>query len=199
MYCTKCGNKINTGEKYCKHCGNLISQERSKKKVEQKKDPITNKSNDIKKNNTDEEILYQQNGARCWYKINPGFLKLGSKSGKLLLTNKRLIFLSSGSMITSAEIVGQVAGGIVGQMIGGSTVGNKLSLDDLSRNGSWFIFLHNIHSCSAQKNLNYPYYLSISGEDENEEHCDYSIVFANWMKKQNWHVFINEALEKRKI
>ena len=188
MNCLKCGKLVLKKDLFCKHCGHELNY---KKNID-----ILQKSSSmqqVKKEESIETIIHEQSGARCWYKIKPGFLKFGRKTGKLVLSNKRILFLSTGSIITATELIGHIAGGLAGQAVGGSIAGKNLSFEALSKDGSWYITLNNIIFCKSLSNFNFPYYLAVTGNNDIGEEVNYSIVFANWLKKENWENIINNA------
>ncbi len=141
----------------------------------------------------DERLIHEQTGARCYPKPKPSVWKFGTKVGKLVLTSRRLVFLSTGKMLDNSEIVGAALAGPLGALAATSTIGASLSFEDLRREGSWEVALSRILRAEAGRTMNFRYYLSLTFLGASGKQQTYSIVFGTGLTKLDWHSMVNEA------
>ena len=105
--------------------------------------------------------MYRWTGpkARLWL--------IGTHLGALLLTNRRLLFLSSGgSGLTERLLLGSL-----GSMILGSTRTKDLDLSALSNEGSVSAPLDDVTLCERKRRWDFAHYLSVGCRIGGEEHA----------------------------
>jgi len=162
MHCTKCGAEIETGAKFCGSCGNKIVETVRPWWME------------------GEEIVRVASATRCFEGEKPKRIILGSYLGKLVLTNKRLLFISSGKSSTAGSLAGVAVGGALGGAIGawaGTKIGgkigtDKLDLEGLKNAGSFDIPIEAIRVCECPRN-----FLHLVGADITNQSREFAIVF----------------------
>jgi len=116
--------------------------------------------------NTEEKILYVSNNMRCWNSPSPGFWKWGTFLGKVIVTDKRFLFLSSGgSKMGSIATASLLAGPLLGQLILGKSMTKELALEALQNEGSFEAEHQNITEIIAKRRWDFTACLSISFGD----------------------------------
>lgn len=107
--------------------------------------------------------------------------------GKLILTNKQLLFLSPGDADTSGTLVKDL---LIGRSARGATEEGRiksltlnLGFDDLSNSGSWGHNLEEVNVCEVEGSWLAGHYLKISGTDINQQQTTH-VVFRDTLSKK---------------
>jgi hypothetical protein len=152
MFCTKCGAKLEEGAKFCSSCGAVIEQvdgggavsgvgigrEETMEKYAKVEKPISVASGK-------EQTVAEANNVRRFR----GDSKRKFYIGKLLLTNKRLLYLSSGKK--SGVIKDSVVGGQVTVEYLRSRKTKELDRSALKKEGSIEAGLEDILVCEEER------------------------------------------------
>lgn len=116
----------------------------------------------------EETVRFVSDNMRCWDSAKPGFTKFGTYLGRILVTNQRFIFLSSGGS-KMGTIIGAnlLAGGIIGPLLIGKSLTRDLELEALNNEGSFAMNFNEITHCAAVRRWDFAGYLTIQGNSIN--------------------------------
>lgn len=95
-----------------------------------------------------------------WHAKRAGVTLFGSHLGRLLLTNRRLLFLSTGTSGMAQSLVYQLLGNLPA-LVWGVTRTDELDLRTLTNEGSLNLVLERIVSCRVKRRFDLSSYLSI--------------------------------------
>ncbi len=114
----------------------------------------------------EETVLYISDNMRCWNSAKPGFWKWGTHLGRIMVTNQRFLFLSSGgSKMGSILTAGLLAGPLLGPLLIGKSLTNDLEVEALKNEGSFAVPLGEIKELKAVRRWDLAAYLSIEYGD----------------------------------
>ena len=109
----------------------------------------------------DETVLKSTDQIYRWAKPVPGATLIGTHLGQLVLTNKRLLFLSTGGSGIGEAFDAWMHLGFLGAMIFGRTRTSDLDLSDLRNAGSLEVSLTDIFEHRAERRADFANYLTI--------------------------------------
>jgi len=101
-----------------------------------------------------ESILFLSGPMRCWWKPKPGQTKIGSHLGRIALSERRFMFLSTGGAGWDESIGRLAVGGVVGLAAGLATAGytaRDLDLSALETEGSFEQAVDGAFVCEARR------------------------------------------------
>lgn len=110
----------------------------------------------------EETVLFVSDNMRCWNSRKPGFTKFDTYLGRILVTNQRFIFLSSGgSKLGSIFAANLLAGGIIGPLLIGKSLTKNLELEALNNEGSFALTFKEIEFLDAVRRWDFAGYLTV--------------------------------------
>ncbi len=130
-----------------------------------------------------------------WEKSKAGLSLVGTKIGQLLLTDERLIFLSTGTSGLTKQVVASLFLGTVGGFVLGKTSTDELDLSALKNEGSFSIPLSSVKHCEAKRRLDFAMYLSLRFTDEDGTEKDHALMTKTgfqWKETRAWAQDIND-------
>jgi hypothetical protein len=95
-----------------------------------------------------------------WHAKRAGVTLFGSHLGRLLLTNRRLLFLSTGTSGMARALVYQLLGNLPA-LVWGVTRTDELDLSTLTNEGSLNLVLERIVRCQVKRRVDLSSYLSV--------------------------------------
>ncbi len=104
----------------------------------------------------EERILAITEPMRYWPQKRPRQFKFGSFLGRIVVTERHLVFLSTGGAGWDESIIRLAAGGFVGLLLNLTTAGHTtkdLDLSAMRNEGSFAVRLGEILSCEAQRSF----------------------------------------------
>lgn len=108
-----------------------------------------------------EVVLYAEDGLQLWHARRAGYTIFDSYVGRVVLTSRRLMFLSTGDGGTGRRLAAAALGGPVGAFLFGETPTADLDLRALSSEGSVDIALDAIHDCVAHRRCDCATYVGV--------------------------------------
>lgn len=114
-----------------------------------------------------ENVQIRLGSIRCWAREDAPVLVIGSKVGSLVLTEQRLLFLSTGR----SEILGRASRGLLWGGVKGQKLTDPLNFSDLENAGSLSVPIDNIAHCEAKRRWDGGAYLSLSYHDDQGRTC----------------------------
>ncbi len=108
-----------------------------------------------------ENVLRWVDAMMCWPRERPGLANRGSFLGSLVLTNQRLLFLSTGGSRWLNRVLGTAAGSFLGALAVGRALTEDLDLGILGNAGSLEIPLVQILLCQAKRRWDFGAYLTV--------------------------------------
>ena len=111
----------------------------------------------------EEKVLYISDNMRCWDSAKPGFWKFGTYLGRIVVTDQRFLFLSSGgSKMGSLFAANLLAGPLLGPLMVGKSLTKDLELEALKNEGSFVFTYAEIQHIQAVRRWDLAAYLSIN-------------------------------------
>ncbi len=110
----------------------------------------------------DETILNGGDDFYVWRSEKPGMTLVGSYIGRLLLTEARLLFLSSGTSGIGRAAVAAAIGGPLAAATFGRTKTDDLDLGALQNEGSLAIALPRVSSSKVKRRWDFSSYLTVT-------------------------------------
>ncbi|MBC7865635.1 MAG: hypothetical protein IAF38_21855 [Bacteroidia bacterium] len=118
----------------------------------------------------EEVVIYIADNMRCWSSRKPGMTKFGTYLGRIMITNQRFLFVSSGGSKIGAQIgMGLAFGNILGPLMLGKSLTKDLDLSALQKEGSFVHTFDKISTFKPTKRWDFISYLTIIGD--NQTHC----------------------------
>jgi hypothetical protein len=144
-----------------------------------------------------EVVLRATDGINAWAKPKPGWTMAGATVGRLVLTNERLLFLSTGTNGVAKALVASLAMGPLGQVMFGQTKTSDLDLSALETRGSFSVPLARLSSCELRKRWDFGMYLSLRYTDDTEQPRVRAVMantlLGSWKLFRQWHAEIEDA------
>jgi hypothetical protein len=114
----------------------------------------------------DETVLNGGDDFYIWREPKPGATLIGTYIGRLLLTERRLLFLSAGtSGLTKAALAGLLGGPLIAAAFG-RTRTSELNLKALENEGSLAVPLANIKACRVTRRWDFSSYLTVETNEK---------------------------------
>jgi hypothetical protein len=115
----------------------------------------------------EETVLFVSDNMRCWNSAKAGFTKFNTYLGKIIVTNQRFIFLSSGvsklGTIFAANLLGCA---IIGPLLIGKSLTKGLELEALQNEGSYALTFNEIESIDAIRRWDLAGYMTMQFKGE---------------------------------
>lgn len=127
----------------------------------------------------EEKVLHATEGLQRFEKPVPPVFIFGSYLGSLVLTDRRLLFLSAGSSGADRVLVGSLLGILTPQSL------RQVEID-LEKEGSLSIPRDRIVSCKGYRRWDFGRYLRIVYRDEKGEERATSFIFRGPMLGSGW-------------
>jgi hypothetical protein len=147
----------------------------------------------------DETILNGGDDFYIWREPKPGGSLLGTFIGRILLTDRRLLFLSSGTSGLAKAALATLIGGPLAAATFGRTKTEGLDVKDVSNEGSLDLPLAHLKACRVTRRWDFSSYLTIetSGERDLPPVCSF-MTKLGWNKPflQMFREDVEEAREK---
>lgn len=115
----------------------------------------------------EETVLLLSDNMRMYEREAPSELRVKTWLGRIMLTNQRFLFLSSGGN-KLIEVISTKAlpGGLLGGLVLGGSLTNTLNLNALDNEGSIDIPLERIRRCQTAWKFPMVWYLALGFSDE---------------------------------
>ncbi len=115
----------------------------------------------------EETVLFISDNMRCWNSRKPGFTKFNTYLGRIVVTNQRFVFLSSGGSKLGAILGANLLGGaLLGPLILGKSLTKGLELEALSNEGSFDLAFNEITFIDAIRRWDFAGYLTVQFNGE---------------------------------
>jgi hypothetical protein len=115
----------------------------------------------------EETVLFVSDNMRCWDSRKPGFTKFDTYLGRILVTDQRFLFLSSGGSKLGTIFAANLLGGaIIGPLLIGKSLTKNLELEALQNEGSFAINFDEIDLIDAVRRWDFAGYLTIQFKGE---------------------------------
>ena len=115
----------------------------------------------------EETVLFVSDNMRCWKSPKPGFTKFNTYLGRIIITNQRFLFLSSGGSKLGTILAANLLGGaIIGPLLIGKSLTKDLELEALQNEGSFALAFDEIKAIDAVRRWDFAGYLTLQFNNE---------------------------------
>jgi hypothetical protein len=144
----------------------------------------------------DELVLYAQDDLHLWHEPKPGYSIFGSFVGRVLLTSRRFLFLSTGTSGAARRALAVAALGPLGAAAFGKTPTSQLDLTALANEGSLEVPLGRVRDHSSHRRWDLATYVRLDHATEQGEPATCAFMPKNsllWGGARTWAETISAA------
>lgn len=145
----------------------------------------------------EEVVLKTLDSVYAWPKPKAGMSLTGAKVGQLMLTDQRLLFLSTGTSGLAKALTAQLLLGTVGSLVFGRTKTSELDLSALENEGSFAVPLGNVEDIATKKRWDFAMYLTLRFRDDNGETQHRALMTKTGFQYAKFREWASDVLEAR--
>lgn len=143
-----------------------------------------------------EVVLYAEDELQLWHARRPGYSIFGSYTGRVMLTSRRLLFLSTGGSGAGRRLLVGLALGPIGSLVWGQTPTDDLDASALEAEGSAAVPLDAITDHQAHKRCDCATYVGVQYAKDGGATTELAFMPKNsflWEGAQKWAAEIAAA------